>query len=148
MSYINVSWSTGLINEWMNEWSGADGSGCASRVALDKLALHSSKALWRSGFQLKGWEPLTLGPERASWSAAWVAAAWSKNRLWKFSISKKRRADWRYSEGGGGSPEDGPLVPPVVGNLRRTLCYQGRWPRMLERHFAGLIRIRLSPLTA
>jgi hypothetical protein len=29
---------------------GADGSGCTSRVARDKLALHSSKALRSSGF--------------------------------------------------------------------------------------------------
>jgi hypothetical protein len=43
--------------------SGADESGCASRVARDKVALHSSKALRTSGVQLIGWEPLTLGPE-------------------------------------------------------------------------------------
>jgi hypothetical protein len=41
-------------------------SGCASRVARDKLALHTSKALWSSGVQMMGWEPLTLGPERTS----------------------------------------------------------------------------------
>jgi hypothetical protein len=46
--------------------SGADGSGCACRVACDKLALHSSKALMSSGVQVMGWEPLTLGPERTS----------------------------------------------------------------------------------
>jgi hypothetical protein len=34
--------------------SGAAGSGCASRVASDKLALHSSKALWRPGVQVIG----------------------------------------------------------------------------------------------
>jgi hypothetical protein len=34
--------------------SGADGSGCASSVARDQLALHTSKALWRSGVQLIG----------------------------------------------------------------------------------------------
>jgi hypothetical protein len=43
--------------------SGADGSRCASRVADDKLALHSLKALSSSGVQVMGWEPLTLGPE-------------------------------------------------------------------------------------
>jgi hypothetical protein len=30
---------------------------------------------------LKGCEPLTQGPERMSWSGAWVAAAWGNNRL-------------------------------------------------------------------
>jgi hypothetical protein len=61
--------------------SGAVGSGCASRVARDNLALHSSKALRRSGVQVLGWEPLTLGLERASCRGAWVAAAWGRNRL-------------------------------------------------------------------
>jgi hypothetical protein len=37
--------------------SGAEGSGCASRVARDKLALHSSNALGSSGVQVMGWEP-------------------------------------------------------------------------------------------
>jgi hypothetical protein len=50
--------------------SGADGSGCASRVARDKLALHSSKALRSSGVQVMEWEALTLGPERTSCSGA------------------------------------------------------------------------------
>jgi hypothetical protein len=50
--------------------SGADGSGWASSVARDKLALHSSKALWNSGVQVMGWEPLILGPERTSCSGA------------------------------------------------------------------------------
>jgi hypothetical protein len=39
--------------------SGADGSRWASRVAHDKLALHSSNALRSSGVQVMGWEPLT-----------------------------------------------------------------------------------------
>jgi hypothetical protein len=34
--------------------SGAAGSGCASRLAQDKLALHSSKALSSSGVQMMG----------------------------------------------------------------------------------------------
>jgi hypothetical protein len=38
--------------------SGVDGSGCASRVARDKLVLHSLKALWKYGVQVMGWEPL------------------------------------------------------------------------------------------
>jgi hypothetical protein len=59
----------------------ADGSGCASTVAREKLALHSSKALKGSGVQVIGWEPLTLLPERASFSSAWDAAAWGRNRL-------------------------------------------------------------------
>jgi hypothetical protein len=46
--------------------SGADGFGCASRVARDKLALHSSKVLWSSGVQVMGSEPFTLGLERMS----------------------------------------------------------------------------------
>jgi hypothetical protein len=61
--------------------SGADGSGCVSRVARDKLALHSSEALRNSGVQVMGWEPLTLGSERTSCSGAWVAAALGRNRL-------------------------------------------------------------------
>jgi hypothetical protein len=50
----------------MTSESGADGLGCASRVAHYKLALHSSKALRSSGFQVMGLEPLTLEPERTS----------------------------------------------------------------------------------
>jgi hypothetical protein len=46
--------------------SDADGSGRASRVARDKLALHSSKNFWSSGVQVMGWEPLTLVPEKSS----------------------------------------------------------------------------------
>jgi hypothetical protein len=46
--------------------SGMDGSVCASRVVHDKLALHSSKALWSSGVQVMEWEPLTLGLKRTS----------------------------------------------------------------------------------
>jgi hypothetical protein len=61
--------------------SGAVGSGCSSRVARDKLALHSSKALRSSGVQVMGWEPLTLGPKRTSCSGAWMAAAWGRNHL-------------------------------------------------------------------
>jgi hypothetical protein len=62
--------------------SGADGSGCASRVARDKLAVHSSNALRSPSVQvMMGWEPLTLGPERTSCSGAWVATAWGRNRL-------------------------------------------------------------------
>lgn len=34
--------------------SGVDGLGCASRVAHDKLALHSLKALRSSGVQVMG----------------------------------------------------------------------------------------------
>jgi hypothetical protein len=34
--------------------SGVDESGCASRVACDKPALHSLKALWSSGVQVMG----------------------------------------------------------------------------------------------
>jgi hypothetical protein len=59
----------------------ADGSGCANKVPCDRLALHASKAVLSSGVQLMGCEPLTLGPERMSWSGARVAAAWGKNRL-------------------------------------------------------------------
>jgi hypothetical protein len=44
--------------------NGADGSGCTSRVAHNKLTLHSLKALKSSGVHVMGWEPLTLGPER------------------------------------------------------------------------------------
>jgi hypothetical protein len=40
---------------------GADGSVCASRVARDKLALHSSKALWSSGVQMMGLGALDSG---------------------------------------------------------------------------------------
>jgi hypothetical protein len=61
--------------------SGGVGSGGASKVARDKLALHSSKDLCRSGVQVLWWDPLTLGPERASCSGAWVAAEWGRNRL-------------------------------------------------------------------
>jgi hypothetical protein len=50
-------------------------------VARDKIALHSRKALWRSGVQLIGWEPLTLRPETTSWRGAWEAAAWDRNHL-------------------------------------------------------------------
>jgi hypothetical protein len=32
----------------------ADGLGCASSVAHDRLSLHSSKALWSSGVQAMG----------------------------------------------------------------------------------------------
>jgi hypothetical protein len=45
---------------------GADGSGCSSRVARDKFALHSLKVLWSSSAHVMGWEPLTLVPERMS----------------------------------------------------------------------------------
>jgi hypothetical protein len=103
--------------------SGADGSGC-STVARDKLALHSSKALRSSGAQVMGWEPFTLGPERTSCSGAWVAATWGRNRLEKFSMPEIDRADWQSWEGG--SPGDGSLVLPEVGNLRRTPCNRGR----------------------
>jgi hypothetical protein len=34
--------------------SGTAGSGCARKVACDKLALQSSKTLWRSGVQVIG----------------------------------------------------------------------------------------------
>jgi hypothetical protein len=61
--------------------SGAGGSGYASRVACDKLALHSLNALRSSGVQVMGREPLTLGPDRTSCSGACVAAAWGRNRL-------------------------------------------------------------------
>jgi hypothetical protein len=57
--------------------SDADGSGCASRVMCDKLTLHTLNALRSSGVQVMGWEPLTLGLERMSYSGAWVAAAWT-----------------------------------------------------------------------
>jgi hypothetical protein len=50
--------------------SGGDVSGCTSRVACDKLALHSSNAFRSSGVQVMGWEPLILGPERTSRSGA------------------------------------------------------------------------------
>jgi hypothetical protein len=43
--------------------SGAAWLECPSRVTRDKLALLSSKALWRPGVQESGREPLTLGPE-------------------------------------------------------------------------------------
>jgi hypothetical protein len=46
--------------------SSANGSGCASRVAGDKLALHSLNALRSSSVQVMGWEPFTLGPKRMS----------------------------------------------------------------------------------
>jgi hypothetical protein len=55
--------------------SGAEGSGCDDRVPRDKLALHSSKDLQRSGVHVIGCELLTLGPEGMSCSGAWVAAA-------------------------------------------------------------------------
>jgi hypothetical protein len=70
-----------VVEESVTSARGADGSGCARRVARDKLALHSSKALWRSGVQAMGCEPFTLEPERAAWSGAWVAAACGRNRL-------------------------------------------------------------------
>jgi hypothetical protein len=34
--------------------SGVDGKGFANRKARDKFALHSSKALWRSGVKVVG----------------------------------------------------------------------------------------------
>jgi hypothetical protein len=58
-----------------------DGLGCANSVARDKLALHSSKALCRSGVQVMGCEPLTFEPERTSWSGAWMSAALGRNLL-------------------------------------------------------------------
>jgi hypothetical protein len=61
--------------------SGVAGSGCPSKVARSNLGLHSSKALWRYSVQAMGWEPSILGPERVSWSGAWIAAAWGRNRL-------------------------------------------------------------------
>jgi hypothetical protein len=44
----------------------ADGSGCASSAARDKLALHFWKASWSFGVHVMGWESMTLGPERTS----------------------------------------------------------------------------------
>jgi hypothetical protein len=41
-----------VVDASVTSASGADGSGCASSVARDKLASHSSKTLWRSGVQL------------------------------------------------------------------------------------------------
>jgi hypothetical protein len=43
--------------------SGADGSGCASREARDKLALHSSNDLRTSSVQVIGWESLIRAGE-------------------------------------------------------------------------------------
>ena len=55
--------------------SGADGSGCAKRVAWDKLVLQSLKD-WRSdSVQVTGFDPLVLGPERMLCKGAWVDAA-------------------------------------------------------------------------
>jgi hypothetical protein len=61
--------------------SGAVGRGCASKLDSDNLALHCSKALRSSCVQVMGLEPFTLGLELTSCSGAWVAAAWSRNRL-------------------------------------------------------------------
>jgi hypothetical protein len=44
--------------------NGAEGSGCANRVACDRLDLHALNASLSSGVQLMGCEPSTLGPER------------------------------------------------------------------------------------
>jgi hypothetical protein len=56
-------------------------SGCARRAARDRLALHSSKALSITAIQVMGYEPLTLGPEKASWRGAWREAALGRKRL-------------------------------------------------------------------
>jgi hypothetical protein len=70
--------------------SGADGSGRAGRVSCDRLALQSSKTLRISSVQVMGWEPLTLRPERTPYSGVCVAAVWGRNRLYNFSIPRKR----------------------------------------------------------
>jgi hypothetical protein len=46
--------------------SGVVESGCAKRAARDSFALHSSKLVMSAAVQVRGWEPLTLGPERTS----------------------------------------------------------------------------------
>jgi hypothetical protein len=48
-------------------------------------------------------------------------------RSWAFPRSDEA-GWWSWEEG---SPVDGSLVPPAVGNPRRRLCNRGRWPRML-----------------
>jgi hypothetical protein len=51
-------------------------------------------------------------------------------------------ADWPSLEGG--SPEDGPLYPPVVGIPQKTPCNRGRWPRMLWRRKIPYVSSRLK----
>jgi hypothetical protein len=55
--------------------------GFANRVAHERLALHFSKAMLRSGVQLMGWGPLTLGQERMACSSAWAATSWGRKCL-------------------------------------------------------------------
>jgi hypothetical protein len=42
------------VEAFVTSASWTDGSGCATSVARDKLALHSSKAFWSSGVQAMG----------------------------------------------------------------------------------------------
>jgi hypothetical protein len=53
----------------------------------------------------------------------------------KVSMPRKRRSSGAVS--GGGSPGDGSLILPVVGNLRRTHCNRGWWHRMFVRHISS-----------
>jgi hypothetical protein len=72
-----------------------DVSGYTSRVAREKIALHSSKALSSSGVQVMGWKPLTQRPDRTSCIGAWVAAAWAGIACRFSACPEFDGADWR-----------------------------------------------------
>jgi hypothetical protein len=55
--------------------------GCARRAVCDRLALHSSKGLSRTAFQVMGCKPLTVGPDKASWRSALREATLGRKRL-------------------------------------------------------------------
>jgi hypothetical protein len=94
--------------------------GCVSRVACDKLTLHSLKALRSFKVQVIRLKPSTLG-----WRECRVVMpGWLPQRAeigYRSSACPEiDRADWRSWDSG--SPGDGSLFLPEVGNPRRTPC--------------------------